>query len=746
MNKKFLSLVLALVMVLGTFGNVFAAAATDKKEVPKLTSTDAKVQWLIDNSIVVGNADENGKVNGNMDLTSPIRRDAAAKMLVYAVGAQDLAAKLQGQYRPFPDVEVTNIMNGLIAAAASSSNANGVAIITGYEDGLFRPTKNVTYAELAKMLVVAIDKDLTPEKAKTYSWPQGWLARAAQLGIFDGLSIDKANDPAVRREAFAMIYNAFYQLKEIKAVPANETRGIISEHQKGKTLVLNQGEFKKEFKVNENTIFVNLEGKNEKWIGGRSFDDKNYYVGSLVRVLADKDGVVTHIIEMGNPYEGINEKNSTIAWVDLGKVELQKDSSFERDGKKEARKKVKPVEVGKDYVKLADAKYDVTSKTEVYVADYAAGALTQVKDFAAAKDLLADKVEGVYVGYEALPKNAGNEARIIVFNEVSKKTTQRFVRVAKTVSTSDYLLSVNAPGEKQTALEQFDLRDNSKVWPYNYGFVRNDVISIDNNKFANDEVVISFEKDPIVKINKFLLIKGDDEKEVTRAEANAVELIDKDDYTAVFALPTDYKAFFGNSLTKGAHVQYALDGNKITVLSEVGTAALKGDVVGGKPSYLKTATVVDVKAADGALSRVLVKYKDEKKEVALVAPKALADALEKGKEYDLLLGKVDKDYAEYEILKADLSAAQVAADKAEADKKAADAFADAVKAAKDEKDYTVDAAAAIKTELEGLVKKYEALTAEQKDLAKDALAALNKKIVAYNALDPDTAEDLTEVK
>ena len=39
MNKKFLSLVLALVMVLGTFGNVFAAAAPEKKEEAKKRSS-----------------------------------------------------------------------------------------------------------------------------------------------------------------------------------------------------------------------------------------------------------------------------------------------------------------------------------------------------------------------------------------------------------------------------------------------------------------------------------------------------------------------------------------------------------------------------------------------------------------------------------------------------------------------------------------------------------------------------------
>ena len=759
MNKKFLSLVLALVMVLGTFGNVFAAAAPEKKEVkevPKLTTIEAKAKWLIDNKYVVGTADKDGKATGNMDLKSPIRRDAVSKMLVFAIGEQDLAAKLQGVYTPFPDVKVDNIMNGFISAAASKT-ANGVPIIVGYEDGTFRPTKNVSYAELAKMLVVAIDKDLTPAVAKTYSWPQGWMDRAARLGIFEGLSIADANKPAVRADAFAMIYNAFYQLKELKAVPSNETRGIISEHNKKDTLVLNQGDFKKEFKVNESTVFVNLEGENERWIGGRTIN-KNYYVGSLVRVLADKDGVVTHIIEMGNPYDGVNQDNKGIAWVDLGKVKLQKDSSFERaykmvDGKKvyqEARNNTKNVEVGKDYVAFGAGasaiKYNVTSKTEFYVADYKANALTQVKDFAAAKALLADKVEGVYVGYEVLPKNGGNEARIIVFNEVDKKMNRRVVRVAKAVSNQTYMLDFQAPGENETKLEQVDLRNVSNVWPYNNGFDAKDVLSVANNKFDQSTgVLIKHEKDPIVKINKFLLIKADGtEKEVARADANAVELMDKDEYTSVFALPTDYDAFFGKDLKVGAHVQYANTGAKIDVLSEVGNEPLRGDVIGGQPSYLQKAVVDKVTAVAHDLYRVTVFFDGQKKERVLVAPKDLvADGkLVEGKEYNFLLDKVNKDNIDFEIIKFELTEAQKAKDAAKkAQEEALAAFNTKVaevpaEAAgyKDDKALTDANVADAKKKVEDLKKEFtelktDQLKAEDVQKAKDAL---NKAIKAFN--------------
>ena len=761
MNKKFLSLVLALVMVLGTFGNVFAAAATDKKEVkevPKLTSIEAKAQWLIDNKYVVGTADKDGKETGNMDLKSPIRRDAVAKMLVFAIGEKDLAAKLQGVYTPFPDVKVDNIMNGFISAAASKT-ANGVPIIVGYQDGTFRPTKNVSYAELAKMLVVAIDKELTPAKAASYSWPQGWMDRAARLGIFEGLSIADANKAAVRSDAFAMIYNAFYQLKELKAVPANETRGIISEHRSKDTLVLNQGDFKKEFKVNESTVFVNLEGKNQLWIGGRTVD-KNYYVGSLVRVLTDKDGVVSHIIEMGNPYDGVNTKNEQIAWQDLGKIELKKDSSFVRktDATKplvkfEERKEIKKVAVGDDTITFTtgagaaakDAVYNVTSKTEFYVADYEGQALTRVKDFAAAKALLPKDVKAVYLGYEVLPAKGGNEARIVVFNEIDKKQNERVVRVSKAVSNPTYMLTVQAPGENATAPEEFDLRNDSTVWPYNNGFKALDVLAPVNNKYNKDtKFLIKHEEAPVVKIENFYLVKEDGSKKVVdRANANLVRLIDKDEHYYDFALPTDYNAFFGKDLKAGAHVQYALKANgSVNVLSEVGTEALRGNIDNGIPAYLTVATVRAIDPVNVDFNRVVVTLEGSKREIVYIAPHSVTSKLVVGKQYEFLLDKVNSKYNAPEIIKAELTEAQKAKDAAtKAQKEALDAFNTKVaevpaEAAgyKDDKALTDANVADAKKKVEDLKKEFtelktDQLKAEDVQKAKDAL---NKAIKAFN--------------
>ena len=591
MNKKFLSLVLALVMVLGTFGNVFAAAAPAKEEAKKATSTEAKVQWLIDNKIVIGNADADGKATGEMGLQDPIRRDHVAKMLVFALGEQDFAAKLQGIYHLSPDVELTSIVNGFISVAASKTSVNGVPIIAGYKDGTFRPTREVTYAELAKMLVVAIDKDLTPEKVKGMRWHEDWMARAVQLGIFEGLSIDNPDAKAVRKDAFAMIYNAFFKLKEVKPVPANETRGVISKRSNGETITLNQGDYKVEYKVNDETIFVNQRGIAQKWLANRN-EQNNYYVGSVVRVLADKDGVATHIIEMGNPIVGI--KNRTTAWVDLGNKTLDVKQS-------DWNPAVKDVKLNKEDITFGGVAYEVNSKTEFYVADYDNDILTKVADYAAAKKLVADKnnmTYNVYLAFEKLPASGVREARVVVFNKADIEANTRLVRVAKAVSSPDYLLTVNAPGEAKTADEQFSTRNNDSVWPYNYNYNILDVVNLaynGNNVKGSPVKVIDYQKDNIYKIVDFKLIEGGKKTSVERAKANAIVLADYEGFERTYDLAKDYDKFFGNVLVKGAHVQIATrnDGKIIDVISEVGNADLRGHIPNGVDKKLVKGFVTD---------------------------------------------------------------------------------------------------------------------------------------------------------
>lgn len=740
MNKKFLSLVLALVMVLGTFGNVFAAAAPAKeeakKEAPKLTSTEAKTQWLIDNKIVIGNADADGKANGNMALTDPIRRDHVAKMLVFALGEQDFAAKLQGVYRPFPDVELTSIVNGFISVAASKTSVNGVPIIAGYKDGTFRPTREVTYAELAKMLVVAIDKDLTPAKVSNMKWHQDWMRRAVELGILDGVKVDNPDAKAVRRDAFAMIYNAFFQLKEVKAVPANEMRGVISERSNGEKLVLNQDKAKVEYKVNDQTIFVNQKGVAQKWLANRN-EQNNYYVGSVVRVLADKDGVATHVIEMGNPVVGI--QNRATAWVDLGNKTLNMIQSAWNPS-------VKDVKLNKDSLDVKKVNYEVNSKTEFYVADYDNNILTKVADYATAKKLVADKnnmTYNVYLAYEKLPASGVREARVVVFNKANVEANTRLVRVAKAVSSPDYLLQVNAPGEQETALEQFSTRNNDKVWPYNYNYNAYDVVKLaynGNNVKGSPVKVIDYQKDNIYKIVDFKLIEGANEKSVERAKANAIVLADREGFEATYDLAKDYDKFFGFQLTKGAHVQIATRGaanNIIDVISVV-QHDLRGHIPNGVDTKIIKGVVANFLPANNnnELNRVEIIEEGNKRPTTFVTTLDDKD-FAKGNYVEVRVGEVNKTYNYREILEVKKLHTS------EADKKVAEKL-DKVVLDKG----VVKADDANKTALEAVIAEYNAQFGEAPKSAdvNNIKALVNYFIANYNKAQTDKSKHLELIK
>lgn len=746
MNKKFLSLVLALVMVLGTFGNVFAAAAPAKKdeakkeaktEAPKLTTTEAKTQWLIDNKIVIGNADADGKANGNMALTDPIRRDHVAKMLVFAMGEQDFAAKLQGVYRPFPDVELTSIVNGFISVAASKTSVNGVPIIAGYEDGTFRPTREVTYAELAKMLVVSIDKDLTPTKVKGMKWYSDWMKRAVELGILDGLSVDNPNAKAVRKDAFAMIYNAFFQLKEVKAVPANEMRGVISERSNGDKIVLNQDKAKVEYKVNDQTIFVNQKGVAQKWLANRN-EQNNYYVGSVVRVLADKNGVATHVIEMGNPVVGI--QNRATAWVDLGNKTLNMVQSAWNPA-------VKDVKLNKDSLDVKKVNYEVNGKTEFYVADYDNNILTKVADYAAAKKLVADKANmtyNVYLAYEKLPTSGVREARVVVFNKAADvEANTRLVRVAKAVSSPDYLLQVNAPGEKETTLESFSTRNNDKVWPYNYNYNAFDVVKLaysGNNVKGSPVKVIDYEKDNIYKVVDFKLVEGAKVTDnVAREKANQVVLADREGFVKKYDLPKEYNVFFGNQFTKGAHVQIATrDKTDIIDVVSVVQHDLRGHNYGEDTRLIKGVVANFLPANNkNELNRVEIIEEGNMRPTTFVTTLA-EDMFAKGNYVEVRLGEVNKTYNYREILEVKKLHSS------EADKKvAAKLQLVALEANK-----TVKADDANKTALEAVITEYNNVFGEAPKSAdvNNIKALVNYFIAGYNKAQADKSKQLELIK
>ena len=479
MNKKFLSLVLALVMVLGTFSSVFAAPA-EKKEtkeapkkaetvVPKITGKRAKIQWLQDNKYVEGRKVNKDAKNNDLALDKNIQRDEVTKLLVYAIGKEDLANKIAGTFKPYSDVDNKHWANGFITVGSTEkSPKNDLAFLIGYPNGTFKPANNVTYAELAKMLVTLTKTDLTKDMhdQANKDWPRQWMAWAAEMGILEDVDVKNSNDAAVREDAFTMIYNAMYKLKYISKMPATETMGILSQL-KNNEITLNQGDKVKTAKITPNTTFVLYDYRTSNDVNANetqyrsgyrvtsvnAIDNPEYYYGSLLRVMINEKGEATHVLELGNPKYmaiGINDWNGdNDRWADVADATVEtyyRAGSYSDRGVRGAAAKINykngdaksitfqegiygrtPVNetdqerydnnyVRTDNLGRADKEVNLrlTKDTRYFVADVRSNQLTEVKDVDEAIRILGNVTASnwffdVYAGYNKFDARPNHE-------------------------------------------------------------------------------------------------------------------------------------------------------------------------------------------------------------------------------------------------------------------------------------------------------------------------------------------------
>lgn len=568
MNKKIISLVLALVMVLGTFTSVFAEAAKAdaKKEEVKKTETkkakagekvekvvgkDNKIQYVIDKKLVEGYED------GNLGLDKNIKRSEITRLLVLANGNEELAKQLQGSMKIYSDVDVKHWANGVISVGTTvPSDANGIAMLAGYPDGSFKPENDVTYAELAKMLVVLAKKDLTADMVKNAKWATSWMTWAAQLGILDDVNVVDSNKAANRADAFTMVYNALYTMKEFKRVPANETRGIVSNLTNSK-LTLNQ-DSEKEYTITGDTVIVDGINVRKQIVKVNSLNNLDLYKGSLVRILTNDKNEVTHIIELGNPevlartdkegelldtdnhiWEGVAD--ATVETNYYKNIESLKDLDQKKVDGAYATVTLNGSKTKADYIKFHKANGNelanlkVNDKTEIYVANPYNNIMKEVKDINEALSLIGFhnygkdyKIPNVYAGFDtddhkSAVKSFNSErstAKVIVFNVVSKDNDGDRYRVINSSSSKFSSTLEDTDGK----LYDRDNVLNKANFPLNYGDLldvietRGDVIDrlldhSDEKAFPVVKVAQIFDNDEIQVEDRFgnetLLYVGD---------------------------------------------------------------------------------------------------------------------------------------------------------------------------------------------------------------------------------------------
>lgn len=190
--KKVISAVIALAMSLSSV--VALAANKSFTDVAETANYYQAVTTLANLGIIAGYEDGSFKPDDN------ITRAEVTTMVVAAMNMTEQAKSMEGTTK-FSDVqsEATKWASGYINVGVNQK------FIAGFEDGTFRPSENVTYAQIVTMLVGALNYG----DYATYlgGYPQGYIS----IGQTSGLTKNVAGnaEDVVTRGQVAMLINNF---------------------------------------------------------------------------------------------------------------------------------------------------------------------------------------------------------------------------------------------------------------------------------------------------------------------------------------------------------------------------------------------------------------------------------------------------------------------------------------------------------------------------------------------------------
>ena len=188
--KKVIAMVLAVAMLLSMGLTAGAGVFSDVKD----TDDYARAINLLASLEVL-----KGFEDGTYSATGTYTREQFAKILYVLMNGKDDGAAMYAGSSPFADVAADRWSAGYITWAKNAK------VINGREDGLFWPTDIVTYAEAAKMFVVAMGYDST-----VYTFPYGFIDKAQTLKLFDDVIGMTANGPANRGTVAQMAFNCLF--------------------------------------------------------------------------------------------------------------------------------------------------------------------------------------------------------------------------------------------------------------------------------------------------------------------------------------------------------------------------------------------------------------------------------------------------------------------------------------------------------------------------------------------------------
>ena len=195
--KNFLSIALAVMLVLGSICIPFSASAETKfNDVADDYTYYKAIYDLVNKGIIDGYLNEDGSKSFKPEAT--ITRAEFAKLLSVTVNKGVISDVTT---TAFEDVNSDPTVSWAIPYIDS---ANKAGIINGYEDGTFRAKNPVSYAEAVKMVVCALGYG--PVVKMTDVWYEGYINIANQIGITKGAAA-VADSEAPRGLVAQLVYN-----------------------------------------------------------------------------------------------------------------------------------------------------------------------------------------------------------------------------------------------------------------------------------------------------------------------------------------------------------------------------------------------------------------------------------------------------------------------------------------------------------------------------------------------------------
>lgn len=196
---KVLAMVLALTMMVSVVG--FAANFTD---VEKGASYEEAVKVLSDLGLVQGMGD--GTFGADLNLT----RAQGAAFVIRLMGLEETAVSATGLDTGFADVAADHWATGYIYTGVQKG------IINGMGDGTFAPDAELTFAQLVKMVVVALGYE--PLAAELGEWPGNYITAASQIKLTKGIA--GSADATITRATTARVLFAAL------TIPKMEKKGV----------------------------------------------------------------------------------------------------------------------------------------------------------------------------------------------------------------------------------------------------------------------------------------------------------------------------------------------------------------------------------------------------------------------------------------------------------------------------------------------------------------------------------------